>query len=337
MVKLKTPLVSFSVRKLLYASAEECYRLAPWEVMDDGIYFSIKIKDETFYACVMGMNGEFVAIAFYIGTAGYHFIQKIKQEKITAADIEARTGNDCLMVEYVRAKELSKENKDLLKLCAISVGGNRLYPNFISYKPGYVPCAINEAEALTLQAALKYVPDALKKFQEDGLEPDDKRRGTIYTYHAELEGKTSWEKLPSENSDLALEKVPFGPKDAAAYITFTRQSGGVWQAHCTYLNHVITSGQRHYYVFSAVVCDLESGAVLCTELGTPQSHGPELMKTAIMNSIQKHSVLPERIEFKDSSLIGALEHLGRNLNIKLVKNKSIKAVDEYLKALSQIR
>lgn len=150
----------------LYRLAFAYKKTKLWKKMLDSQLFAVPLPDgETGYCCVMGMQGEHIALAVYPGLAGLRSYTMIAMGPPSAGGIhtmEFALGQNCLMCSF--------ENKDMLQdaeaagvraYCAangITLRGPHAWPRLVRYRPFHLPWVIQEdgdGLAAGLEAALE--------------------------------------------------------------------------------------------------------------------------------------------------------------------------------------
>lgn len=141
--------------KLLEASVE-FNKLAPWNWMDDAVFFGVKHPDsgDINYCCIMGRGGEHFALAVYRGIPGLHSYIALR-DGINGNDIFTTYHlQDCLMASFEDRESLDKADMEIIKASGLKPRGKKQWPQFRSLRPRMIPWYLEAEEAGILTYAL---------------------------------------------------------------------------------------------------------------------------------------------------------------------------------------
>lgn len=116
-----------------------------WKKLWDSQLFAVRFSDgEIGYCCVMGMNGEFNAIAVYPGQSGLDSLRTLHEDASGMDDLsqmEQMCSQDCLMLSFVNKSDLNRRDMEALDAFAckhgITLRGRNASPQFERFRPGY--------------------------------------------------------------------------------------------------------------------------------------------------------------------------------------------------------
>ena len=146
-----------------------------WKKLSDSDVFAVKLSDgETGYCCVMGMGGDYTALALYLGAEGwnsYRIMAETEQEPEFLEMHEIFQSQDCLHCSFEGREELLPEDADAVRDYArrngIALRGRNAYPNFTRFRPGYLPWDLSdEAEADRMAQALEAALEVARRIEE---------------------------------------------------------------------------------------------------------------------------------------------------------------------------
>lgn len=147
---------------VLYDLARKFYDLAPWELWEetDLIRLIHPQTGETAHISIMGQNGQHYALALYIGYEAYQrfnlmqendpFDPEFPEEDSISLMLETRQ----LQLSFGSRNELMPDELNSIKKLGLKYRGEN-WPMFRSFKPGYAPCPLDEAETVWLTTAIE--------------------------------------------------------------------------------------------------------------------------------------------------------------------------------------
>ena len=157
------PTVPLDLWRELYQAAARFQLLAPWQWMDDTHILGINNEHGVRLLSVLGNMGEVFGLAGYRGSAGANFLLRLRRGDFAPESPDACFYQDALLADFVPRKDLRKEDRAIIQQLDFQPPARKpkLFPEFQSHKPGYVPWFIDEAEARVLLDNLrKAVPFA---------------------------------------------------------------------------------------------------------------------------------------------------------------------------------
>ncbi len=140
----------------LTAAASEFYKIAPWEWMDDTVFFGIQAPgtETVDYGCIMGKGGEHFALALYRGEAGLHSYIALRDGTQGMDPFSTYHLQDCLMASFELPEDLDDTDREILRAAAPAAGEPKRLPQFRSLRPRQVPWYLTADEADTLAYGL---------------------------------------------------------------------------------------------------------------------------------------------------------------------------------------
>ncbi len=155
----------------LYALADELYRLAPWDWMEETDLVAVRLpgSGELVYVSIMGQGGEHRALSLYLGEDPLGKFNRVQLEGGCAE------GDVMRLVLESRQLQLSfKERRDLEKadLAAIKALGRKYrgenWPCFQSYHPGRAAGPLSPEETAWLTVACEQLLVVAPQLEKDG-------------------------------------------------------------------------------------------------------------------------------------------------------------------------
>ena len=152
-----------------------------WKKLWDTQMFAVRFSDgDIGYCCVMGMLGEYIAIAVYPGQSGLDSLRMLHDE-IDEADelamLERSCCQDCLSLTFSSKSELyPRDAEDITAYCkanGVSLRGKNAYPHFQRYRPGYMPWYLeDEADQRRMSEALEAALEVSDRLTREMTTPD---------------------------------------------------------------------------------------------------------------------------------------------------------------------
>lgn len=135
-------------RRLLRETAE-FFAAKPWEYTYDShiVGLTDPTTGEIHIGSVLGNAGLVFGATFHRRASGLNWIfRAIGNDE--PEDLSIAEGMDCLKLEFVTKRELSKEELHSLSAAGFKTAERgRAWPRFLSFEPGWKPWSINEHEA----------------------------------------------------------------------------------------------------------------------------------------------------------------------------------------------
>jgi len=176
----------------LYTAAIRVKEIAPWEWMTEADIFGVKSRfasplrseqdpetEQLGFVSVMGMLGEHLALAVYLGPEGLYGFWGFQRLADTAKDA-SRQGKPFLLsrilsddvlpevffrlphfqTSFENRNELRQKDRDLIKQLGLKFRGRQAWPMFRSYRPGFWPWYLEAWEVRFLTHALEQAVEA---------------------------------------------------------------------------------------------------------------------------------------------------------------------------------
>src|SRR5258706_15353107 len=141
----------------LCAAAADFQRIACWNWMDDTNIFGVQSPEdgEVGYCCVMGNAGELFGLGVYVGSAGLLGYEMVMSGAFEPGSLDVLAQMRCLMVEFEDRSALRPFDREVIKKSGVKFRGQKSWPLFTSYLPGYLPWRLTAKEARFLTTALR--------------------------------------------------------------------------------------------------------------------------------------------------------------------------------------
>ena len=338
------PPVAPETWRALLAAATDFAALEPWENMYDSDVVGLidPVTGETRIAAVLGNAGEVFAAVFYRRAAGLRWILQMLNDTPDIEDFNTADGIDCLKLELVPKRELSKEDLVMLKAAGFKPAGKgSVWPQFRSADPGWHPWHINQVEAGQLLADIPRLTAFSRLFEQHPGIFDNCDPGEIPFLPAVMPARPL---TPKDLDWRPLLPPPVSGLDsfqpAAAQLeklrALKRATGTAFEFDSTLLpgGSILANGRPRFGRFSLLV-EQKHGLVLGMDVQSGALTPGEAAGRGLVESLLKAGQLPEKIVIGGSRLQPVLQPLCDALQIQLWPASSLPALEAAVASLSQ--
>lgn len=319
--------------KALYQAAAEFREIEPWEWVYETDIFGVQdpANGEIGFCCIMGKMGEVLAMAVYMGTEGLQGYIDIQKGLIEPDDPDSMFTQDCIMASFEDKKFLKKEDKALIKNLGLKFRGERQWPLFRRYKPGYLPWFLNRDEVLYLTIALQQARDVCLRLEEDEkLLLPPKKDLYFVRYPTAIQGDIVWKDVWMKPEQ---KKQPVTPKALVDEIRIQRikkkaaPSTAVWEVDFFYAPTPISGTDRPYFPYAIMIMDRDSGFIHDTQLAD-SSDCSKIFLDRFLSCLERTSVLPSEILVRKKEVFQFFEPYAAELDIRLKIVKNLSMLDQ---------
>ena len=184
--------------------------------MDDTNIFGVQNPEdgEVGYCCVMGNAGELFGLGVYVGSAGLLGYEMVMSGAFEPGSLEVLAHMRCVMVEFEDRSALRPFDREVIKKSGVKFRGQKSWPLFTSYLPGYLPWRLTAKEARFLTTALRQAIEVAPRFAADNTLLDSPEPGEVFFVRIPQVEKTrlTWtnewlEPAPIEVEDTSLDQL----------------------------------------------------------------------------------------------------------------------------------
>ncbi len=340
----------------LFDAAFEYKELKLWKELWDDQIFAVRCRDgTTLYACVMGKNGEYTAIAFYIGAEGLDTMRNMRDSAaflfLDASErLEIMLCQDCLSCSFDSMDALRPTEKAQLRNYCKRKGrklrGANACPHLERYLPNHVPWNIREEQDKQhLLEGLRAACTVAKALQERGVEAE-----TLGLFgNPELEGSCPLLVAEDEGWSWQKTELPEEPESFYESPTLTeleakrlkqRKSRGSWAMGVFLMPRPVVGGgeaayepgdeepyNAPFYPFMLCAIDITSGMSVFHELTSEEGSFRGLMQ-GVVKAIGKHGC-PATIQVQDERTEAFCKAWTGQLGIRLQFQDEIPALEDF--------
>ena len=318
--------------------------LAPWKFAYDRDVVGLidPLTGEKRIGSVLGNAGQVFAIVIY-RRAGLRWILSLLDDvPDDLEDLNQADGMDCLKVELVPKRELTKEDLVVLKSTTFKPAGKgAVWPQFRSADPGWHPWYINQAEADQLLADLPRLLAFYKMFEEHPELFLDRAPTDIPFLPVTLPDRPlspndlDWQPLlPPPGTDSRS----FQPADEKLdkLRVLKRLAESTFEFDCAFLaaGSFIENGRPCFGRFCLMV-ESRRGMVLGMSMQSGGLTPGEAAGRGLVESLLKAGCLPTQIVIGGSRFQNVLQPFCDKLQIKLTPASSLPALEQAVALLEQ--
>jgi hypothetical protein len=319
----------------LYEAAARVKELAPWQWMDESELFGVQHPEtgELGFVSIMGMAGEHFAVAVYQGAEGLHGILDF------ATSMEMPNPDQLLDIPQLQAsfedrELLEKEDRAVIKKLGLKFRGPHAWPMFRSYRAGFMPWHVTDAEASLLAVALEQTLEVAPRVKADPqlLDTGNDEESYLVRVPRKEGDAVTWSDQfmrvpPPEPQSIevvmdmgVLNELREAPQRELEFeADFFSMPTGVGQ-----------KGERPYRPYMLMLADSRSGMIIGVELMSPlptlaEMHGRIPSEAAQL--LAQAGVLPAAIIARSELLLSLLEPLAAHLNVELQEADELPSID----------
>lgn len=343
---------------LLYDLAMTFRKTKLWLKLYDSQLFAVRHSDGSIgYCCVMGMMGEYLALAEYPGDAGmdaYRLMSVDRSKMDIFDDHEIAMSQDCLMVSFQNKSELREREIEEVKAYTTSRGlnlrGKKAYPQFERFRPQHFPWRLDDETdqkhlAESLEAALEVSERLVLTAPETLGFTEGKPFERSIPLLEKASGKFVWGTINLGTARKATYVSPEITDDISlAKLAKCNQNSGEWA--CDILMCLeATSDEAEdgqavqepisapYFPYILLITETKSGIVLGAQIAKGFDDATEFIRCLVDLALKAGK--PTRILVPSERAHAFFTHLAPVLGAKLVKRKNIPSLTEAKQSLAE--
>lgn len=326
----------------LYQAATAFREAAPWRWMTETEIFGVQNPEsgEIGYGSIMGMLGEHLALAVYLGSEGLEGFWRLEEDRDVEPSFVLEVPQ--LQASWVNRDELQREDLEVIKALGLKFRGQGAWPLFRSYMPGYFPWFVTSEEARFLTLALEQGLEIAQRVRENRSLLAPLRQGPHLVRTPEQQGETlvwrdEWVKPPPP------QPRPLPPTVAEADLATMRQLPHrkmTVEADLFLMPSPIKEKEdpRPYFPYNLMMVEARSGVILGTDLLTPKPSLDDMWAKAPETFLKMfHSLgsLPTEVAVHSDRLYELLKPVADGLGIRLTRKHSLLALEQVKAVLEQ--
>lgn len=321
--------------KELYELTRKIKNLEPWKYFWDMDLLTIILPErkEPIYFSILGNGGQNFGILTYSGYDAYNdFIDIIESEDSGTPVDYLMLEQSCLACNFGNREEVPPNQKKIIKELALGFRGKNQWIYFESFKKGYMPYILDEAEVILLTEAYNQLLKMLLDYIEQHINISFESGKTLIHYYDE--DQKQW---------VNKSTVPNVPRREIQNITL---ADAILKADLKGQKKIIANLELDMlYVCTDVkddkfdrpinpkivlLADNIGGAIIQQEVLTPEDNEIQAVFRLLIGFIQ-HYGIPQKVYFRIPLIKHIIEDLCTELGIQIIKRKRLKAADKFKK------
>jgi hypothetical protein len=321
----------------LYRAAIELQARRPWEEFDESMIVAVEIPGlrHHVYCSIMGMLGEVFMIQCYSGPEGYDMYRRMHSRQID--DLAEYFGSlRSVAVEYVRGRELTDPDRDVLRAMRHRPASGVLAPIFRTYRPGYHGWYPTEAESRVLTVCLRACVVVYETVRTLPNAPYWKDEGTgpfpLVTFAGACgEWRDYWIGQTAPPTEPAPVEEDYPKLDTPRVEAILRAKLAVGPAievdAFLSIARVGAANERKSLTRIAMAIDTQTELVYAPRVELPDRAVGEMLAGAVLETIEKTRRLPREIHVRSHERARLLSPLAQALGIPVTVGKDFRLFD----------
>jgi hypothetical protein len=323
----------------LLSVATEFGAAKPWAGMYDThvVGLTDPVTHDIRLGSVLGNAGEVFGVAVYRHTTGIRWLLNATNGSGDEPNLEDAVMMDCLKLEFLPKSQLPKADLNLLKAVDFKpMGKGRVWPQFQSAQPGWVPWHIDQSEAEQLLIDIPRIIIFCALFRHH---PE------LYEGHAVDEVPFLPALMP--NRPLKLEDLDWHPLvvPPQSYVPFQApnldelknlpRAKAAYEYACRVLaGSTILEQGRPCYSRTSLLTDQNRGLVLGHHLSLTKEPFEQSAGLGLANTLLASHSLPQRLCIDDRRLIAVVGPLCEALGIELRLAEELPSLELAMESLA---
>lgn len=327
----------------LYDLADRFYDLAPWEVLEecDLIRVIQPVTGESGYISVMGAGGEHCCLALYLGEAALRRFNLMQQDdpfdpavpELDSLGLVLETRQ--LQAAFGLRAELRKDELAEIKKLGRKYRGDN-WPMFRSFKAGYAPGPLDEAESLWLTTALEQFLEVFPKLEPDRYRTTRVREDEVEILTRRFESG-AWQTIWSELDCFSYEWAT--PEPSELLLEKIRRQERLVDIDCHYqvLPTPVGGPQSAFFPYLAISVERDSGFILGIDMLSVESQSHAELVASVpdvfLRQWDKSGIRPASIRVSTITTYSMLEIAAADLNTPMRRAQRLPAIERVLREL----
>lgn len=319
----------------LIESACRIKQLAPWQWMQEDDVFGVAHPEtgEIGFVSVMGALGEHLAVGVYIGAAALvKFLSLHHAPSDTLAEYpETLLEIPQLQVSFEDRDDLEDWDRQLLRNLNLKFRGRKAWPQFQSFRPGFMPWRLEPEEIRFLALALEQLEQVAPRVQKNRSFLWGKEVGTllIRTCHCREGEAAEWEDRYQRISPPPLPPVPL-TWDSAHIKELKRSAsrGDIMELDLfMFPGRIGKKGHRPQIGYALLALHAQSNMIFGVEILDPIKGIEQMLGRIpgwILSRLANHGLRPKEIHIQSARLLDVLQPAFKELGTKVVLKPMLK-------------
>ncbi len=310
-----------------YKVAAQFRDLAPWGWFSDSDIFGVKNPEsgEIGWCCIMGELGEHRALAIYRGAKGLDSYYNMSDTGELAPNnpefLNSALGQDCMMISFEDAAEVSPEQKKHLKSLNMSFRGPGQWIVAETFEPGMVPWLLDEKDLPFAIQCLQQAMTVAYRY-EDSPQLLEHDYTLVRTAKKQADGSLAWDDVLIDDEDLPEPEETLPLKPSASFLKKAAAMPRL-QSALVLCNFLLMQGiqekktERPWFPCMLMGIDPGSGIVLTQDM-FPLSELPNKIENGLLTLFEVAKGVPVQLGTHHFPLHDMLKTICEKLDIELV-------------------
>ena len=326
-----------------YDLASELYRLAPWEYLEetDMIRIVHPQTGEIAHISIMGSHGKHLALALYIGHEALSRFNLMQEDdpfdpafpQLDSMGLVLETRQ--IQLSFVRRGELHSYELDAIKKAGKKFRGDN-WPMFRSFKPGYVPGALDAAEIVWLTTAIEQFLAVFPQLEGTCLSTFRIENDSCDILTRSLKSG-AWHTTWTEHMDFSYEWATPPPSEFLIEKIKRQQRLVDIDCHFQILQASIGTAGTATFPYLAVSVEPKSGFILGMELLSVEKQTFEELIASVPDVFLKQwdgaNIRPASIRVTTITTYSMLEIAAEELNTPMRRYPNLPSIDRVMSEL----
>ena len=327
----------------LYDLAAQVRSMEPWLWMEETDVFGVEDagSDETVFVSVMGLLGEYHAIAVYPGAKALMQFWQMQNapDRETIADM--LSGIHHAHAAFGKKSDLEREEKERIETLGLKFKGANAWPYFRSFRPGWCPWMVDAQEARWLILALEQLLDVAPRVQKNRriLGSGGPEHPYLVRVHSAVDAQSAWHDTHKPCPPPATTFRITVSNSLLDAVRAMEPSGLTIELDVTpSFMPVGKKGARPQTPYLMMAVESASGFILGVELLTVEGALEDLwaqIPGKFLEMVKRNQVRPAGLALRTPWVFMVMEGLCKNLDIEVKPDPELQALTQARRSLDR--
>ena len=322
--------------RALYEAAMRLKEIEPWETFWDMDLITLEGEwEDEVYVSILGKGGDCYGISVYEGLDGLNdFMILTLAERMNISSEYAMFSQNNLTCYWGNREELTKAQWQTVKDLGYKFRGKNQWLYFMSYRKGYFPYNMDQAEVLRMTGYLRMLADAVEYYRTNEMKVDFEH-GKTFFYSCDKEGGTVEERpLPFTGCRFPVLTLTDG--ELIGELRASEKCDAVLEADIVYTGAAVMDEEyeRPANPCLCLVADACSEMMLKADMTGPEEDAGVTLADAMIDFIFRFGA-PKEIRVSNVIVEAILEQICREAGIRLRRVKKLKAIEEFKQGMKR--
>lgn len=326
--------------KELYEVATRIKALEPWKDFWDLDLISLQFEGEKepIFVSILGRGGGRYGLSVYEGMNGLNdFLMLCMREQMNLSIEYTMFSQNNLTCYWGDKKELTDEQRKVVKELGYHYHGRNAWLYFMSYKEGYFPFQYDQDEVVRMTKYLTGLEMALEKVRAEGIKAD-------FAHGECLKGKIKNGEIVSLKAEpLPAQSVQFGvlqleDKELKNKLKKLKKTATILEADVQYLGAAVKDEEagRPRHPQLCLLSEAESGMMLAADMTEAGEDGLVSLAEHVIGYMEEHGA-PVEIWVSNVIVESVLEEICALTDTKLVRVKRLAGIEDFRDSMKKSR